>query len=219
MKLEKTRKKNQQVLSGLKLIQSTDRKKAKKANKGLFGLTLVRKETDREGRLVIYHSLIQSHLKQNLLASGRSAKGDIDRLEWIQRKGIRIVEGLGMIDNTAQAMKSLQITPISEQYKYLNSLWGLKVYTGMVPEGVQKLFEKNQSTRNLLVPKYKTQRAQRLSPAHSIATEWNKLDKTLKNYILDMPLTFETKKKKLKFYYLHGRDSEEVKTMLENCKT
>ena len=37
------------------------------------------------------------------------------------------------------------------------------------------------------------QRAQRLSPVHSITTEWNKLDKTLKNYILDMPLTFETK--------------------------
>ena len=58
----------------------------------------------------------------------------------------------------------------------------------------------------------------RLSPVHSNAMEWkNKLDKTLKNYILDMPLTFETKKKKLKFYYLHGRDK--IKIMLENCKT
>ena len=37
-------------------------------------------------------------------------------------------------------------------------------------------------------------------------------------YILDTPLTFETRKKKLKIYYLHGKDSEEVKTMLENCK-
>ena len=55
------------------------------------------------------------------------------------------------------------------------------------------------------MPKYKMHRAQKLSPVHSIAMEWNKLDKTLKNYILDMSLTFETKKKKLKFYYLHGR--------------
>ena len=110
-------------------------KKTKKANKGLIGLTLVRKETHRKGRLAIYHTLIQLHPQQNLLASGR---GDIDRLERIQRKGIRIVEGLGRRDNTAQAMKSLRIMPIGKQYKYLNSLWGLRVYTGIALEGVQK---------------------------------------------------------------------------------
>ena len=43
------------------------------------------------------------------------------------------------------------IMPISEQQKYLNRLWGLKVYTGIAPEGVQKLFEKN--------PKYKNKKS------------------------------------------------------------
>ena len=114
----------------------------------------------------------------------------------------------------------VNVGPFRERTVKVRPSGPLKVYTGMVLEGMQRLFERNQSTRtrNLLVPKYKTQRAQRLSPVHSIATEWNKLDKTLKNYILDMLLMFETRKKKLKFYYLHSKDSEEVKTMLENCK-
>ena len=114
---------------------------------------------------------------------------------------------------------------LSESYPSANntSIWTACVTwrctPGCCPRVCKSSLRKTKVKEQELVPKYKTQTAQRLSPVHSIATEWNKLDKTLKNYILDMPITFETKKKKLKFYYLHIRDSEEVKTMLENCKT
>ena len=102
---------------------------------------ICRRQNEFFKRLNYYHIISHPILPatEPTSASERAAKGDIGRLERIQRKGIKIVEGLGKRDHTAQAMKPLRIMPISEKYKYLNSLWGLKVYAGMATEGVQKL--------------------------------------------------------------------------------
>ena len=65
--------------------------------------------------------------------------------------------------------------PISEQYKYLNSLWGLKVYTGMTLEVVQTSFKRPKvQEQEILFQNTKHREPKKL--IHSIATEWNKLD-------------------------------------------
>ena len=89
--LSKSKEKENTSVSfvGLQLDETVDfqshvKKIIKKANFGLFGLSLIRKEINKEGRLFIYHSLIQSHLMQNLLAYGRTSKKNIKKIEKIQ---------------------------------------------------------------------------------------------------------------------------------------
>ena len=56
------------------------------------------------------------------------------------------------------------------------------------------------------MPKYKTKEPKH-SPVHSIATELNKLDKTLQKLHSRHAIDIWNKKEKTQFYYLHRKDS------------
>ena len=158
----------------------------KRANFGLFGLSLIAREMSKKAKINVYHSLIQSHLLQNLIAYGRTTKKNLARIERIQRKGIRIVEGLKRKENVDKAMLKHKVLPISEHFEMLNCQWAAKVVRGDVPIGVSRLFNelKSRRAKQFEIPKFKSEKNKNLSPVVSISREWNKLPADVKEEIL-----------------------------------
>ena len=192
--LSKSKEKENTSVSfvGLQLDETVDfqshvKKIIKKANFGLFGLSLIRKEINKEGRLFIYHSLIQSHLMQNLLAYGRTNKKNIKKIEKIQRRGVRLVEGKGKRESIEEDMMKNRILPISENYKLINCIWATKIITGTAPEGVSKLFDwmPSQRAKQFRLPRFKKEKNKNLSPVWSISKLWNSLPLELKEKLLE----------------------------------
>ena len=76
-----------------------------------------------------------------MIAFGRASKKLINRLETIQRKGLRLVFNLKRHDNVDKYMSSHKILSISKCYEMLSCAWGARVLKGEAPLGVSKMFD------------------------------------------------------------------------------
>ena len=99
---------------GLELDEKLDFKShmnkiIKKAQKGIFGLSVARLDMNVSTKIKIYHSLVHSHLIQNLLVIGGVSAMLLKKLESVQRKALRIVFNKGRRDDVRPEMRNYKI--------------------------------------------------------------------------------------------------------------
>ena len=155
----------------------------KRALKNLAILAMIKKRLPKQAKLQIFHSLIQSHLCLNIIASGRANKEQINRLQVIQNKALRIVEDLPARASVAEARKKHKILTIKSQYEFTNCMWAAKTISGNAPKNVKDIVEqcKNfERNTQLVIDNIQNERARKLSAKNSIAKAWNDLDQDVR---------------------------------------
>ena len=160
---------------------------ASRAMRNLRALAMVKDRLPKGAKLQIFHSLIQSYLCLNIMASGRAATKLVNKLQVIQNRALRIVENLPSRASCAEARYKNDILTIADQYEYTNCIWAIKSIAGMAPEAVDKIVEKsNGFGRNMqLMYDNKTYaKAKNLSPKDSIAKAWNKLEQSDRRHMV-----------------------------------
>lgn len=91
---------------------------SKKISSSLFVLRRLKIYDDRDILLTAYHSLIGSHLNYGIIAWGNSSKGNNKRLFTLQKKAIRLINGLGNKQSCRGHFKTSNIMTLSSMYMY-----------------------------------------------------------------------------------------------------
>ena len=151
---------------------------ARRAMGSLKVLAMLKNMLPKKAKLQIFHSLIQSHLCLDIMASGRANARLINKLQVIQNRALRIVEDLPSRASCAEAREKHKVLTIADHYEYTNSVWAIKAIAGWAPETVTNVVQKSanfERNRMLLIDNLTYSRAKRLSPKESIAKAWNAL--------------------------------------------
>ena len=154
-----------------------------RALKSLATLAMVKKRLPKGARLQIFHSLIQSHLCLNIIASGRANKDLINRLQVIQNKALRIVEDLPSRASCTEARQKHKILTIKSQYEYTNCLWAARYLMKSAPKTVMDILEECRNfERNtqFVIDNITNERARKLSCKNSISKSWNGLEQEVR---------------------------------------
>ena len=154
-----------------------------RALKSLATLAMVRRRLPKGARLQIFHSLIQSHLCLNIIATGRANKDLLNRLQVIQNKALRIVEDLPSRASCSEARQKHKVLTIANQFEYTNCLWAARYLMKSAPKTVMSIMEECRNfERNtqFVIDNIQNERARKLSCKNSIAKAWNGLDQEVR---------------------------------------
>ena len=165
--------------------------KANRMSQALAVLSKLKNILSKRAMLLIYHSLIETHITYSIMAFGNAAKKALKRIVQIQKRAIRIISKAKYNSHTNPLFKTLNILKVEDLFK-LNccKLYWKKVHNNLPPYISSQILTNEEA-------QYSTRQTRQSHDIHTLPIRTN-LGKQTLNYNISMTwnnLTPELKSK------------------------
>ena len=111
-----------------------------KISAGNFALARVKNTLPTSIKIMLYNSLIKSHLEYGILAWGGVSQGKLNRLLNIQKKAIRNVSGKSKLAHCDPLFHAHKVLKVQDIYRYSCAIFMYKYKGNMLPESFNNMF-------------------------------------------------------------------------------
>ena len=115
-----------------------------KIKNGLNGLIMTKNQLNYKTKLIIYHSLIHSHLSYcAIIWINKITKKQLNKLKVTQKKAIRIIHGARYNAHTDELFQKSNITKVENIFAKQSLILAYKFQQKKLPNAIQELFDKS----------------------------------------------------------------------------
>ena len=107
---------------------------------------------------MLYHSLVSSHVNYCNIVWGFTTKKNIERINKLQKRGIRIITHSSYVSSSVPLFLKMKILPVSDLVSLQTALFMFRLRNNLLPEVFNHYF-----TLNCSIHKYKTRNAPKYS--------------------------------------------------------
>ena len=139
-------------------------------------------------RRILYNSLVTPHFSYADTIWGNRGAANCKKIQLAQNFAAKSMLGLSKFSSSTQALKKLELMPLSEKRKINTAVQVKKSLSGQAPENLQQLYQ-NQMIRSdtraaargdLNYPKHKLQQYQQ-GPLYTSIKHWNAIPENLRD--------------------------------------
>ena len=159
----------------------------KKTNFAVRNLNRVNQLLTVKTGILLYNSLVVSHLNYaDTVWSGCSKKNQ-GRLQRTQNKAVKSILGMKRSQSSTEALKTAKLLPLDEKRKVHEGVYAYKALNGKLPAAISRQYQNQQSHMNhrstdrkiLTIPRHNSEQYKN-SPFYRTITTWNSIPHDIK---------------------------------------
>lgn len=154
-----------------------------KISAGNFALARVKNLIPTNIKMLIYNSLIKSHLEYGIVLWGGVSRNKTNKLLNIQKKALRNVHSKSAVSHCDPLFRCQQALKVQDLYNLNSSILMYKYHHNTLPESFQGMFipfNNPNRTQSYKIPKSKTEHLAKY-PSPSLPRVWNSLSLDIKS--------------------------------------
>lgn len=160
----------------------------KRAKLAVRNLNRVNQLLPLKSSLLLYNSLVASHLNYADTVWGGCGSKNKNKLQRTQNAAVKSMLGMRKYDSASEALKKAHLLPLEEKRKIHEGVYVHKALKGNLPLAVCRQFQQQQSQMNnrstnrkiLTIPKHKTEKYKN-SPFYRTISTWNNIPQSIKD--------------------------------------